>query len=164
MEELTYRDRDSGLSLRRGGQEYPARTTVMLELPDARDVQPYVSNRLPTPDESVVFERYEPQYVRLRATLQSPGFVVLADTFYDGWSATVDGKPAPVWRANRAMRAVPVLAGEHVLEMRYRSIPFEVGAAISGLAWLGLLCAAIAAIAKSRQHAAAAPAGTRPPC
>jgi uncharacterized membrane protein YfhO len=63
---------------------------------------------------------------------------VLADAYDDGWRATVDGAPAPVLRANRAMRAVPIDAGEHVVEFHYRSAAFEVGAWISGLGWLAV--------------------------
>ncbi len=47
------------------------------------------------------------------------GYVVLADTFDRGWTARVDGKEAPVLRANLAFRAVSVERGFHRIEMRY---------------------------------------------
>ena len=47
--------------------------------------------------ESVVVVRYEPQRVELLASLERPGLVILADTYYPGWRLTIDGKPAPIF-------------------------------------------------------------------
>ena len=47
------------------------------------------------------------------------GYVVLTDTFDEGWSARVDGREVAVQRANVAFRAVPVPAGPHRVELRY---------------------------------------------
>jgi uncharacterized membrane protein YfhO len=58
---------------------------------------------------------------------------VVADTYDPGWKATVDGRDAPLLRANLAFRAVPVDAGRHTVEMRYRPAAVVIGLAISGL-------------------------------
>jgi hypothetical protein len=78
--------------------------------------------------------------VRLDAQLTEPGVVVLADAYDPGWRAWVDGRPASVLVANVAFRAVPVPAGRHVIEMRYRPPSVAVGLAI-GLAGLVALAA-----------------------
>jgi hypothetical protein len=49
-----------------------------------------------------------------------PGTLVVADTDYPGWEATIDGRPTPILRANVAFRAVEIPAGEHVVEFRFR--------------------------------------------
>jgi hypothetical protein len=53
--------------------------------------------------------------VELSAWLDSLGLVILADPYYPGWRLTFDGETEPIYRANRLMRASPVLAGEHTL-------------------------------------------------
>ncbi len=79
-----------------------------------------------------------PNGVTIDANLDAPGYLVLADTWYPGWQATVDGRPVELLRANYAFRAVWLTAGEHVVEMRYRPRLWMVGAAISGVS--GLIC------------------------
>ncbi|MBN1979185.1 MAG: YfhO family protein [Anaerolineae bacterium] len=72
-----------------------------------------------------------PNRVTIRAALGAPGYLVLADTWYPGWRATVDGEPAEILRANYAFRAVWLEAGEHTVEMAYRPTSALVGGALS---------------------------------
>ena len=69
--------------------------------------------------------------VTIRAILDGPGYLVLADTWYPGWQATVDGEPAELLRANHAFRAVAMDAGDHVVEMVYRPLSVRLGAGVS---------------------------------
>jgi hypothetical protein len=72
-----------------------------------------------------------PNAVTIRAASESGGFMVLADTFYPGWQATLDGRPAEILRANHAFRAVALSPGEHTVVFRYWPLSFQVGAAVS---------------------------------
>jgi hypothetical protein len=47
------------------------------------------------------------------------GFLLLADTYYPGWRAEVDGTPAPIYRANVYVRAVPLPKGRHEVRFTY---------------------------------------------
>jgi hypothetical protein len=69
--------------------------------------------------------------VTIRAVLDAPGYLVLADTWYPGWRATVDGEPTELLRANYAFRAVSLEAGEHTVEMVYRPTSVLVGGVLS---------------------------------
>lgn len=72
----------------------------------------------------------------LRCHTSAASYAVVADAFFPGWSATVDGAPAPVLRANLAMRAVPLPSGDHGVELRYRPAHLGAGAVVSLLALL----------------------------
>lgn len=65
--------------------------------------------------------------VLLKVEAPAPGLVVLTDTFYPGWQATVDGQPTPIWPANLAFRAVAVEAGRHEILFSYRPRSFTIG-------------------------------------
>jgi hypothetical protein len=71
--------------------------------------------------------------VTLQADMAADGYVVLADSFYPGWWATVDGVLTLNYRANSILRAVFVPAGEHTVEFVFRPVDFYLGATISGL-------------------------------
>lgn len=81
-----------------------------------------------------------PDRVRVEVELSEPGLMVLVDTYDPGWKATVDGRPAPLLRANVAFRGVRVPAGRHVVEQVYRPGTVVYGlwtsaaAAVAGLA------------------------------
>jgi len=79
-----------------------------------------------------------PNRVTIRAALDAPGYLVLSDTWYPGWRATVNGEPADILRANYAFRAVWLEAGERVVEMTYHPASALAGGAVS-LAALFLL-------------------------
>lgn len=76
---------------------------------------------------------------RFRVTADAPAYLVFAETWYPGWSATVNGAPTPLLRANLAFQAVAVPAGESEVVFRYRINHFVTGAAISAGALLAAL-------------------------
>ncbi len=78
-----------------------------------------------------------PRRVMVRVNASQPGVLVLADTFYKGWQAQVDGRAAPIHRADYCLRAVAVPAGEHVVEFRYAPRSVRLGAALSLVGLLG---------------------------
>ncbi|MGQ9714292.1 MAG: YfhO family protein [Anaerolineae bacterium] len=79
-----------------------------------------------------------PSSSTIDVALAEPGYLCLSQTFYPGWEARVDGEPAPVVRGDALLTVVPLPAGVHRVELRYRPRSFWVGAALSGGAWLGL--------------------------
>jgi hypothetical protein len=79
----------------------------------------------------VAVSEQSPHRISLLVEAPVAGFVVLADTFYPGWQATVDGRPAQIWPANLAFRAVAVESGQHEIVFNYRPRSFTVGLWIS---------------------------------
>ena len=90
--------------------------------------------------------------VEVEASLAANGLLVLADTYYPGWRATVNGMRAPVLPANAWMRAVPVPAGRSRVVLSYRSRYLLAGALVSAAA-LALMAAALV---RGRRESAAA--------
>jgi hypothetical protein len=74
-----------------------------------------------------------PQALEIQARLDNDGYLVLLDTYYPGWVATVDGQATPIYRANYIGRAVFVPAGEHVIRFAYQPLAFKVGLWLSAL-------------------------------
>jgi len=94
--------------------------------------------------EAVALRLHSSGAVLLDADLKCRGMVIDSDTFFPGWEATVDGKPAPVYEAYGFLRGVVVEAGRHKIEMRYRPKSVYWGAALTALGLLG--AAALAAV------------------
>jgi hypothetical protein len=121
--------------------ELDLQTTAVLEAP-ASDVPDPRAPATFTATAAVLHET--DATIRIAVTTSAASLLVLADTFYPGWEATVDGRPATLLRANYALRAVAVPAGASQVEMRYRPPAFQWGAvttALSGAAVLGLILA-----------------------
>ena len=73
----------------------------------------------------------DPNSVTLRAELARPAYVVLLDRYDPSWEATLDGRPAPVLRANQIFRAVYAGAGAHEVRFEYHQRGLRLGVMIS---------------------------------
>ncbi len=84
------------------------------------------------PKGTVKLTEYRPNYLSYQAELDQKSLVLFSDVYYEGgWNAFIDGKPVPHFRANYILRALPVEAGDHMIEFRFEFKPFELGEKIS---------------------------------
>jgi hypothetical protein len=74
---------------------------------------------------------YTPHRIRLETEIAEPLFLLLSDTYDPGWRAWDNDRPVTILRANRALRALPLAPGRHVIEFRYQQPSFWVGLAVS---------------------------------
>jgi hypothetical protein len=86
----------------------------------------------------------EADRVVVTTSAERPAWLVLNDTYGPGWTASIDGRPASLFRANALVRAVPVPAGRHEVGFAYRPASVRVGAAVS-IAALGVVAALVLA-------------------
>ena len=75
--------------------------------------------------------RYEDTVVEIETAAAGRRLLLLADAQYPGWQATVDGQPVTIYRADYALRAVPVPAGRHTVRFTYVPWSVRVGTAVS---------------------------------
>jgi hypothetical protein len=87
---------------------------------------------------------YEPLCVEVQADLDRPGLLVLSDTWFPGWRASLDGGDTTLYRANLNFRAVYVPVGKHKVVFWYNTDLFWLSAVISVVALAG--CVGLIAI------------------
>jgi len=76
---------------------------------------------------SVEFLSYSAQRVTLRTYLAEDEFLVLADSYYPGWKALVNGIAVPIYRANYVLRTVFLKRGQSIVEFIYDPLSFRLG-------------------------------------
>jgi hypothetical protein len=79
--------------------------------------------------------------IALTVSTQGGGLMVLSENAYPGWVARVDGVPTPIYRADVALQAVMVPAGNHRVNFTLESRSLRAGMIVSGAALLA--CAAL---------------------
>jgi hypothetical protein len=79
------------------------------------------------------------------ANAKRPAWLVVAESWDDGWNVTVDEHHAALLPADSALRAVRLPPGEHTVRLNYRPASFALGATVSsvslGIALGGILLA-----------------------
>lgn len=121
----------------------PATEVVLAEAsPLALDGGPVVG--------AVTWDERTPNRLRLSVTSDRPALLVVADNWFPAWHATVDGAEAPVLRAYHTLRAVPVPAGEHTVEMVYRSSIVSRSLVLSIIVLVLLIAAAAYGVQRER--------------
>ncbi len=72
-----------------------------------------------------------------RISLDQPKYLLLSIPYSTGWSACVNGEEQPLLRANTMFMALSLPAGDHAIELRYKTPGL-----IPGI-WISLTCAAV---------------------
>jgi uncharacterized membrane protein YfhO len=96
---------------------------------------------------------YAPERVEVATQADGAALLVLADNYYPGWNATVDGRPAEVYRTNHTFRGVVVPAGRHRVVFTFDPAGVKEGFYI-WLACLALLAGYGAWLLAARRRAA----------
>lgn len=99
---------------------------------------------------SIQLVDYQPNKLVYQSTNAQPGFAVFSEIYYPkGWRITVDGQPAEILRANYVLRAMPLSAGTHKIEMIFDPAPYRVGNPISAAAGWVVVVMVLGAIGMS---------------
>ena len=81
---------------------------------------------------------YEPGNVRIDLSAPAPSgsSLLVSENYYPGWKATVDGKPAPIGRADYAFIGVDLPSGARSIQLDFTSPAYERGKVIT---WIAIL-------------------------
>jgi Bacterial membrane protein YfhO len=86
----------------------------------------------------------EPDRIALETQANDRAFVVVADAWFPGWSARVDGAETMIHRVNQLVRGVAVPGGTHRIEMTFVPEGWRTGLMLTRLGWLVLAALAAA--------------------
>ena len=95
---------------------------------------------------SVTVLRYAPRQIDLETDTPRAAYLVTSEAYYPGWRAYVDNREQPLFLTDVAFRGLPVPAGRHRIHMRFDPPVLRRGAAITGVAWIGVIWVAASAI------------------
>lgn len=116
-----------------------------------------VPPQLPAPlDLTTQVTRYAPGQVDLTLSAPAPAgaTLVVSENYYPGWTATADGRPAAVGRADYLLTGVSLPAGARTVSLRFTSPRYETGRLISLLAFGASLAALGAGLVVDRRRPA----------
>jgi hypothetical protein len=74
---------------------------------------------------------YDHQHIVAEVANPVAGHLVLSDSYFPGWEAAVDGRPARILSANYLVRAIAVEPGTHTVEFSYRPSSWRIGRDVS---------------------------------
>jgi hypothetical protein len=127
---------DGDTILKRLVQGHDIHRSALLEAP-LPELLPRESS---LPGAAATIRRFEPNWLLVEVEAKTNALLVLAEAWYPGWRAEVDGRTRACVPANLWMRAVPVPAGRHQVRVYFHQDYLLPGALIS-LASVGLLLA-----------------------
>ncbi|MGB8413603.1 MAG: hypothetical protein WCE23_12345 [Candidatus Binatus sp.] len=104
---------------------------------------PALDPRFSTPRGEVISESKQGETYSARLAVLRPCYALLKITYFPGQQATVDGKPAPIFRVYPDYCAIPVGPGEHRVEVRYRPGPLKPILLLAGIIVVGLIAQAM---------------------
>ncbi len=105
---------------------------------------------MPPAESTVRILEYEPTRIVLEAEAAADGILVLSEVYYPGWRAYVDGRETRIYRADHALRALPLQAGSHRVELVYNPLSFKIGSVVSAVALMTIVGIAVWGAARRR--------------
>jgi hypothetical protein len=125
---------------------FPIRQVVVFSDTTGIAPPPIKPGQLPSTAATASVAAWEPGRMRIgiEASDTAAAYLVVSESWYPDWHASVDGKIVPVLRANHAMLGVALPPGAREVQLWFESASYARGRAVTGMALLltaGLLIA-----------------------
>jgi len=121
----------------RGQEKFDPQRTALLEV-NSNEL-PQLTTATEVTGDTAKVTSYEPNQIVIETSSTASSVLVVSESFYPGWQATVDGKPTRILLTDYLLRGVALPAGNHQIVMRYEAPAAKTGAIIS-VVTLGMLC------------------------
>lgn len=83
---------------------------------------------------TITLRQRQNDYISYTSTASQNQLAVFSEIFYDkGWNAYIDGKPAPIYKANYVLRSIMVPAGNHQIEFKFEPKSYYTGRTITNI-------------------------------
>jgi hypothetical protein len=112
---------------------------------------------LPAPTGIVAHvDSYAPGRMSLTLDRAAPAgsALIVSENYYPGWHATVDGKAAPIGRAQYSMIGVELPAGGRRIDLAFTSAPYETGKMVTWIAIIVAVATLVGGAAMERRRVA----------
>lgn len=109
-----------------------------------------LGNTSPTPDSSntIKLSSYSPDKMVYESSTGSEQLAIFSEIYYsEGWKATIDGKEAPIFRANYVLRGLKIPSGKHKIEFTFEPQTWATGEKVAMVSSYSLLAGLLAAVA-----------------
>ena len=92
----------------------------------------YMVNRLPIDEDtqpagSTNIRKYRAHEIEIDTSSSEPSILILAQTAYPGWQATINGEPTNILSTNGLFSAIELEAGNHRVIFQYNPLSWQVG-------------------------------------
>jgi hypothetical protein len=105
------------------GKNFNARRTVVLEEDPVETLEDTLKNEAGFAN----IYSYDLNVIKANVSTPQNGFLILSEIYYPGWNAYIDDVPERLYRADWSLRAVPIKAGTHHVEIRFEPVSFRHG-------------------------------------
>ena len=95
-----------------------------------KDMPALTTTPIDTAAETLTID-YKDQDITIHSKTAGNRLIFMSDAWYPDWTATVDGKSTPIYRADYAFRAFVAPAGTHEIKLTYYDAKYVLGRTIS---------------------------------
>ena len=119
---------------------------AVVDKPFAAEVGDHIAAVADSTD-TIAMTEYRVNLQRYEYTTSSPRVAVFSEIYYPkGWTAWIDGKEAPYFRADYVLRAMVLPEGTHTVEFRFRAPHYTLLSTVTLISSLILLAGVVAAV------------------